>query len=76
VLIPAELETLQPLIDGDLPSLVRAGLERFRTAGIRLDVRYFDAGWVLDHSVLEDLDSPHGLGVDFDATITTPEENP
>ncbi len=74
VLIPAELETLQPLLDGDLPSLVRAGLERFRTAGIRLDVRYFDQGWILDHSVLEDLDSPHGLGVDFDTTI--PEETP
>ena len=58
------------------PSLVRAGLERFRTAGVRLDVRYFDEGWVLDHSVLEDLDSPHGLGVDFDATIPIPEESP
>jgi hypothetical protein len=69
VLIPAELQTLQPLVDGDLPSLVRAGLERFRTAGVRLDVRYFDAEWVLDHSVLEDLNAPHGLGVDFDATI-------
>jgi hypothetical protein len=66
VLIPSEL---QPLVDGDLPSLVRAGLERFRTAGVRLDVRSFDEAWVLDHSVLADLDAPHGLGVDFDATI-------
>lgn len=67
VLIPASLAELQPLIDGDLPSLVRAGLERFRTAGVRVDVRYFDETWVLDHSVLSDLS--HGPGVDFDATI-------
>jgi hypothetical protein len=65
VLIPASLQTVP--VDGDLPSLVRAGLERFRTAGVRVDVRYFDATWVLDHSVLTDLS--HGPGADFDATI-------
>ena len=51
---------------------MRAGLERFRSAGVRLDVQYFDEEWILGHSVLESLDAPHGPGVDFDATIPTP----
>jgi hypothetical protein len=74
VLIPSELKTLQDqgLVDGDLPTLVRAGLERFRAAGIRLDVRYFDRDWILGSSVLESIDAPAGPGVDFDATIPTP----
>lgn len=58
VLIPAELK---PLEDAgavkDLPALVRAGLERYRAAGIRLDVSYFDQAWLLSHSVLEKIDT-------------------
>jgi hypothetical protein len=49
--------------------LVRAGLERFRAAGIRLDVRYFDEQWILGASVLRELHAAPGPGVDFDATI-------
>ncbi len=75
VLIPAELKSVvdSGLVDGDLPTLVRAGLERFRTAGVRVDVQYFDKDWILAKSVLKDLGSPPGPGVDFDATIPTPQ---
>jgi hypothetical protein len=78
VLIPAELKSLEDghLVDGDLPTLVRAGLERFRTAGVRLDVQYFDRDWILGSSVLKDLDAPRGLGVDFDATVPSPTPDP
>jgi hypothetical protein len=49
VLIPPQLASLEQagLVDGDLPTLVRAGLERFRAAGIRLDVRYASPDWIL-----------------------------
>jgi hypothetical protein len=75
VLIPAELKSLEDsgLVDGGLPTLVRAGLERFRTAGVRVDVQYFDKDWILGKSVLKDLEAPPGDGVDFNATIPTPE---
>lgn len=72
VLIPSALASLQGMLSDDLPTLVRAGLERFRSAGVRLDVRYFDEDWVLGRSVLESLDAAHGSGVDFDATIPIP----
>ncbi len=72
VLVPAALASLEALLSDDLPTLVRAGLERFRSAGVRLDVRYFDEDWILGRSVLEGLDAPHGPGVDFDATIPVP----
>ena len=58
VLIPAELKTLEDAgVVKDLPTLVRAGLERYRAAGIRLDVSYFDQAWLLSHSVLEKIDT-------------------
>lgn len=70
VLIPSDLKTLEDahLVD-DLPALVLAGLERYRAAGIRLDVSYFDQNWVLGHSLLKSLTSLPGEGVSFDATI-------
>lgn len=74
ILIPAALKSLEEagLVDTDLPTLVRAGLERFRSAGVRLDVTYFDEDWILGKSVLESVDAPAGPGVDFDATIPAP----
>jgi hypothetical protein len=58
VLIPSDLKTLEDAgLVKDLPTLVRAGLERYRAAGIRLDVSYFDQAWILSHSVLENLDN-------------------
>jgi hypothetical protein len=70
VLLPAPLQSLEPVLLGgsSLKSLVRAGLERFRAAGIRLEVDWFDDTWVLDESVLRD-NAAAGLGVSFDATI-------
>jgi hypothetical protein len=58
VLIPSDLKMLEDAgVVTDLPALVRAGLERYRAAGIRLDVSYFDQEWVLGHSVLQNLDA-------------------
>ena len=64
VLIPAELKPLEdpgvvkdPPTLVDLPALVRAGLERYRAAGIRLDVSYYDQAWLLSHSVLQQIDT-------------------
>jgi hypothetical protein len=58
VLIPVELQTLETTgVVKDLPALVRAGLEHYRAAGIRLDVSYFDQAWLLSHSVLEEIDN-------------------
>jgi hypothetical protein len=70
VLIPADLASLNEahVVEGDIPTLVRAGLERFRAGGIRLDVSYFDDEWILAKSVLRSLDAPPGPGVSFDAT--------
>jgi hypothetical protein len=71
VLLPAPLQGLEPVLLGgaSLRSLVRAGLERFRAAGIRLEVDWFDDTWVLDESVLRDNAAAAGLGVTFDGTI-------
>jgi hypothetical protein len=65
VMIPAQLSSLEgaSVVDDDLPALVRAGLERFRAAGIRLDVRYFDE-WILGQSVLAGIEE----GAQFDPT--------
>lgn len=71
VLIPSSLQSLEPtLLDGaSLRALVRAGLERFRAAGIRLEVDWFDDTWVLDESVIRDSAVEAGLGVNFDGTV-------
>ncbi|HZU25685.1 MAG TPA: hypothetical protein VFA04_09190 [Bryobacteraceae bacterium] len=52
ILIPAELKPLEASVLGgaDLRKLVRAGLERFRTAGIEVDVDYFDPKWIASRS--------------------------
>jgi hypothetical protein len=78
VLIPAELATLQDagLVDGDLPTLVHAGLQRFRAAGVRLAVRYFAMDWVLGTSALGSPGAKHGPGIDFDATVLSPPTHP
>lgn len=75
VLLPAALQSLEPdLLEGaNLRTLVRAGLERFRAAGIRLEVDWFDDTWVLDESVLRDQAAQAGLGVSFDSTIPAAE---
>ena len=69
MLIPAELESLEKagVVTENLPAMVRAGLERFRSAGIRLDVSYFDPQWVLDHSGLESL--PPGPAMQLEAAV-------
>lgn len=71
LLLPAPLQSLEAaLLSGtSLKALVRAGLERFRAAGIRLEVDWFDDTWVLDESVLRDHAAVAGLGVSFDSTI-------
>ena len=71
VLIPSGLQTLESLLlDGaNLRTLVRAGLERFRAAGIRVEVDWFDDTWILDESVIRDHAAEAGLGVNFDSTI-------
>ncbi|MGH2736423.1 MAG: hypothetical protein ACRDKZ_12650, partial [Actinomycetota bacterium] len=70
VLIPAELKTLETeLLDGDdLLALVRAGLEKFRAAGIDLDVTYFNEEWILDDAVIRDMDATSGEGLFFSGT--------
>lgn len=64
VFIPPELKALDAGLGGtDLRLLVRAGLERFRAAGIELDVEYAEEDWVMGDSVVRDMapDSGHGL---------------
>jgi hypothetical protein len=70
VLIPTELKVLESeLLDGnDLRVLVDAGLERVRAAGIDLEVDYFDEEWVLNQSLLRDLDAVEGEGLFFSGT--------
>jgi hypothetical protein len=48
---------------------VRAGLERFRTAGIELQVDYFDSKWIVGKSVLRRLGAKSGPGVTFEGAI-------
>jgi hypothetical protein len=72
VLIPADLKSLEgALLDPgeDLLTLLRAGLEKFRAAGTRVNVDYFEDKWVLDASILKDLNANAGEGVDFEGTV-------
>ncbi len=72
VLLPADLKSVEENIldEGDnLRSLVRAGLEKFRPAGVRLNVEYFDENWFLDNSLLRIADAREGDGVFFNGTI-------
>ena len=49
--------------------MIRQGLERFRAAGIVLDVKYYDEEWILGHSMLHGSEALAGEGVHFDGTI-------
>jgi hypothetical protein len=70
VLIPDALEDLDDMLeDVDLRAWVRAGLERFRGAGIRINVEYYSDKWILDHSVLRNTDALTGSGVFYDGTV-------
>jgi hypothetical protein len=71
LLLPEALQALAPLLgaDTDLRDWIRAGLERFRGAGIRLAVDYYSEQWILDHSTLRDEDALTGRGVLFDGTV-------
>jgi len=71
LLLPAPLQSLETALLGNsgLKALVRAGLERFRAAGIRLEVDWFEDTWVLDESVMRDHAAIAGLGVNFDSTL-------
>ncbi|MEW6737249.1 MAG: hypothetical protein AB1489_38545, partial [Acidobacteriota bacterium] len=53
ILIPQDLNSLEGVLldNQDLRKLVRAGLERFRTAGIKVSVDYFSEQW----SFIEDI---------------------
>lgn len=71
VLLPDALRGVAPLLgeDVDLRDWIRAGLERFRGSGIRLNVDYYSQEWILDHSMLRDADVLTGQGVLFDGTV-------
>ena len=76
ILLPAKVKTLQEagIIDQDINVLVRAGLEKFRAAGIRLDVDYYEDEWILGTSILEKLNAAAGPGVHFGGTIPADNE--
>ena len=42
----------QEWLGTDLRKLVRAGLERFRTAGMEVQVDYFDAKWLAGKNIV------------------------
>jgi hypothetical protein len=55
VLLPADLKALENslLRELDLREMVRAGLERFRTAGVSVGVDYFDEKWIKDRNIIK-----------------------
>lgn len=70
ILIPDDLQALDDSLDDvDLTAWIHAGLERFRSAGIRVNVDYYSDEWILDHSVLRDTKSLTGSGIFFDGTV-------
>ncbi len=77
ILIPADWKPIESLLNGsDIRKLVRAGLERFRTAGITLDVDYFDSKWIVGKSVVRNLDAKSGTGVDFEGLVPSSTPTP
>lgn len=70
VLIPADLKTLEAeILQGlDLREMVRSGLERFRAAGIKVGVDYFEDKWILGRSLIKESGTEAGEGVDFEGT--------
>jgi hypothetical protein len=70
MLIPDDLTHLDNHLDAvDLTAWVRTGLERFRGAGIRVNVDYYSDDWIIDHSVLRDTLALTGKGIFFDGTV-------
>jgi len=72
MLIPADLQALESELlteEEDLLKFIRAGLERFRAAGVKVNVEYFHEKWILGTSVIRDEDAEAGEGVDFNATL-------
>lgn len=70
ILIPDDLQALDDFLeDVDLTSWIHAGLERFRSAGIRINIDYYSDEWILDHSVLRDTSILTGSGIFFDGTV-------
>jgi hypothetical protein len=69
VLLPPELKAWEGafLSGGSLPQHVARGLERFRPAGVIVEVDFWNEDWVLGESLLEDTGEPNGEGVDFNA---------
>jgi hypothetical protein len=69
VLLPPDLQSWEAafLSGGSLPQHLARGLERFRPAGVALEVDFWNDEWVLGESLLEDLSEPDGEGVDFNA---------
>ncbi len=71
LLLPPALKAWEAafLSGGSLPKLLGRGLERFRPAGVRLEVDYWSDEWILGESLIADLSDPDGEGVDFNAPI-------
>ncbi|GEM_PF-2176228 len=69
VLLPPDLKSWEAafLSGGSLPQHVARGLDRFRPAGVRLEVDFWNDEWVLGESLLEDDAEPTGEGVEFNA---------
>lgn len=69
ILIPDDLKTLDDHLESlDLAAWLRAGLNRFRGAGIRVNVDYYSDEWIINHSVLRDTGALAGSGIFFDRT--------
>lgn len=70
LLIPDDLKSLDEELDSvDLTAWIRSGLDRFRGAGIRVNVDYYSHDWIINHSVLRDTGALTGSGIFFDGTI-------
>jgi len=68
ILIPDDLNALDDHLAIDLAAWIRAGLDRFRGAGIRINVDYYSDEWIINHSVLRDTGALTGKGIFFDGT--------
>ncbi len=73
VLIPRSFQSYESLLlEGqNLLNIIRDGLERFRAAGIELNVQYFDTEWLLGKSLLEDESELDGMGVTIEGTAVS-----
>ncbi|WP_300455923.1 hypothetical protein [Desulfobacula sp.] len=70
ILIPDDLTALDEYLESvDLTAWIRAGLERFRGAGIRVNVAYYSDDWIINHSVLRETTALTGKGIFFDGTV-------